>query len=103
MTTDRTPRWWRYVCYGLLIAAAAISAAFLVAKWAINAEAAGKYDMGIALAAAYGTVIAVYISLLLALVAGLAALGGTFARYRTRWAWLATLIALLPVGYLLVS
>lgn len=95
-----SPRWWRFVSYGLLAVNSLVSAAVLVASWAVNAPSLGLHDFGIALSASIAATVALEVSLLLICLSFLVSLGGLVARWRTRVSWLATLVAAIPITYL---
>lgn len=97
------PRWWRYLTVTLLVLAVAVTAGYLLSSWLVNADVGGKRDLGMAIAAAYASVLGVYVSVALAGLNFLVAVTGMLARLRSGVAWLATVVALVPVGWLIVS
>lgn len=100
---DETPRWWRYVGYGLLVVAILVTGTFLFSAWSTNAEAMGGRDLGLAISSAFVFTLTVYGSVLLAPLFFIAALIGTLVHYRSGPAWMAVVVVLVPVGWLVVS
>ena len=87
----------------MLVVSAAVAAAFFAAFWARNAEALGRHDMGIALAASFAVPLAFYGSLLCA-AGALVGLAAAVARKHPRSRWLAALaVALLPLLFLAIK
>lgn len=94
-----SPRWWRYLAASLLALTLLVSVSSLLAGWLINAEAGGLRNLGIAISASYAWALGLYVSLALAGINFLAALVATVSRLRSRLVWLATGIALIPMGW----
>ena len=87
----------------MLAVSAAVAAAFFLSFWARDAEALGKHDMGIALAASFAVPLAFYASLLCA-AAALAGLVAALVRRRPRARWLAALlVSLLPLLFFAIK
>ncbi len=87
----------------VLVLSAVIAAAFFAAFWARNAEALGRHDMGIALAASFAVPLAFYASLACA-AAAVVGLLASWAGARPRARWLAALVvALLPLVFLAIK
>ena len=92
----------RLARYALVTATVAVTGAFFFGRWAINAKALGRHDMGTALFFAHLVPLLLWASL--ALGAAALAVGAVgLARRRPSWLDLAALvIALLPAGWLFV-
>lgn len=103
MDSRETPRWWRYFCNGLVVVATLVTAIFLLSAWSTNAEAMGGRDLGIAISSSFVFAITAYGSMLLAPLFFLTAVIGTLVHYRSGPAWVAVVIVMVPVGWMLVS
>ena len=76
----------RVVRYALVAATVAVTGAFFFSRWAINADAVGRHDMGAALLFSYLVVLTVY---------------GSLGRRRHVLDVVALGVSLLPAEYLL--
>lgn len=100
---NRQPRWWRYCSYALLALSVVITAGFFLSHWLVNADIGGQHDLGMAIAMAFGSVLGIYASILLAGINTLLAVLGTLAGKSARMLWLAVIVALVPSAWLLLA
>ncbi|PYM17982.1 MAG: hypothetical protein DMD78_28915 [Candidatus Rokuibacteriota bacterium] len=91
----------RVVRYALVAATVAVTGAFFFSRWAINADAVGRHDMGAALLFSYLVVLTVYGSLGLAAAALVLVIAGLVRRRRHVLDVVALGVSLLPAAYLL--
>jgi hypothetical protein len=91
----------RAVRCALVAASLAVTGAFFLSRWAINADAVGRHDMGAALLFSYLFVLTFYGSLALAAAALALVVAGLVRRRRHLVDVVALGVSLLPAAFLL--
>ena len=91
----------RVVRGALVTASVAVTGAFFVSGWAVNADAVGRHDMGAALLFSYLFVLTFYGSLALAAAALAFVVAGLVRRRRDVLSVVALVVSLLPAAFLL--